>query len=63
MKYIKITISLIFILLGSTLISTTVNDELMVNIFIKLLGILLFIVGVVSGRRAIKKGKLKNVNN
>jgi hypothetical protein len=62
-KYIKITISLIFILLGSTLISITVDDELMYNIFIKLVGLLSFIAGVVSGRREIKKGKLKNVNN
>ncbi|WP_391206617.1 hypothetical protein [Psychrobacillus sp. L4] len=61
MKYIKVFISIILIFFGSTLLNITIHNELMDNIIIKILGGLMAIVGVVSIRRAIKKGKLKNV--
>ncbi|QFF97567.1 hypothetical protein PB01_01355 [Psychrobacillus glaciei] len=61
MKYIKVFISIILIFFGSTLLNITIRGELMDNIIIKVLGGLTMLVGVVSGRRAIKKGKLKNV--
>ncbi|WP_391119186.1 hypothetical protein [Psychrobacillus sp. L3] len=61
MKYLKVFISIILIFFGSTLLNITIHGELMDNIIIKVLGGLMMLVGVVSGRRAIKKGKLKNV--
>jgi len=63
LKYIKIFISIILIFLGSTFLNITVDDEVLDNIFIKTLGVLIMFVGVILGRRAIKKGKLKNLNN
>jgi hypothetical protein len=57
-KYIYIFISIILIFLGSTFLNITVDDELMDTIIIKILGVLMMVVGVVSGRRAIKKGIL-----
>jgi len=63
LKYIKIFISIILIFLGSTFLNITVDDEVLDNIFIKTLGGIMMFVGVILGRRAIKKGKLKNVKS
>lgn len=63
MKYIKVFFSIIIIFLGSTLLNTTVDNELMVNIIMKTLGGLMMLMGVVIGGRVIKKSKLKSMNN
>lgn len=61
MKYLKVFISIILIFLGSTLINITVNDELTMNIVLKISGVLVMFLGSMLLRRVIKKGKLKNV--
>ena len=61
MKYLIVFISINLIFLGSTLLNITVNDELTKNITLKISGVFVMFLGIVSLVRAIKKGKLKNV--
>ena len=61
MKYLKVFISIILIFLGSTLLSITVDDELMMNTVLKISGLFVMFLGVLSLGRVIKKGTLKNV--
>ena len=61
MKYLMVFISINLIFLGSTLLNITVNDELTKNITLKISGVFVMFLGIVSLVRAIKKEKLKNV--
>ena len=61
MKYLKVFISIVLIFLGSTLLSITVDDELMMNTVLKISGLFVMFLGVLSLGRVIKKGTLKNV--
>ncbi len=61
MRYFKVFISIILIFLGSTLFNITVYDELIMNIVLKITGVFVMVLGIVSLVRAIKKGKLKKV--
>lgn len=61
MKYLKVFISIILIFLGSTLFNITLYDELTMNTVLKITGVFVMVLGIVSLVRAIKKGKFKNV--
>ena len=56
MKYLIVFISINLIFLGSTLLNITVNDELTKNITLKISGVFVMFLGIVSLVRAIKKG-------
>lgn len=61
MKYLKVFISIILIFLGSTLLNITVYDKLTMNTVLKITGVFVMFLGIVSLVRAIKKGEFKNV--
>ena len=57
MKYIKILISILILLIGGTLLSITVYDEPFTTARLKITGVVIYVVGVVLLNRTFTKKK------